>query len=92
MKINSINTINNTNVIKQASFKRTAVPYPEYKDAYYADRDNIQDTITTIISKISDLFHPEVTKEADKIKSKIDDIYDRYPEKAVRKQLLSVLA
>ena len=92
MKINSINTINKTSALKQPSFKHTAVPYPEYKDAYDIKQYDLQDRISNIVTKIADLFHPEVTKEAKVIKSQIDDIYDKKPAKAAKQQLLSVLA
>ena len=88
MKINAINNINN-NYNKQ-SFKRTAVPYPEYFKAY-TQQCKTERVFNTLVDKISDLFHPDVTKEAVEIKSKIDKIYD--PKYVSPKgQLLSVLA
>ncbi len=92
MKINSINTFNNTIALKQTSFKHTAVPYPEYKDAYSNKQYDLQDRISNLVTKIADLFHPEVTKEAKEIKSQIDDIYDDDSSREVNQRLLSVLA
>ncbi len=88
MKINSINnTIFNNN--KSISFKKTAVPYPEYKKAYiYPETSN--GAINNLVDKISALFHPQVTKEAVDIKSKIDSIYAT--PQTPQDQLLSVLA
>lgn len=87
MKINSINnTISNNN--KSISFQRTAVPYPEYRAAYiYPEQTS---TITSLVNKISELFHPQVTREAVEIKSKIDSIYAT--QATPQEQLLSVLA
>lgn len=87
MKINSINnTILNNN--KSINFKRTAVPYPEYRKAYiYPEHTN---AVSSLVKKISALFHPEVTKEAVEIKSKIDSIYAT--QATPKQQLLSVLA
>lgn len=88
MKINSINNIK-PNYNKQ-SFKRTAVPYPEYNKAYTYD-SKTENVINSLVNKISELFHPSVTKEAIDIKQKIDSIYD--PQvKSPKTQLLSVLA
>ncbi len=86
MKINSINnTISNN---KSISFQRTAVPYPEYRAAYiYPEQTS---TITSLVNKISELFHPQVTREAVEIKSKIDSIYAT--QATPQEQLLSVLA
>ena len=91
MKVNSINSINtiNNNSYKQ-SFKHTAVPYPEYEKAYlYADKSS--SFVSSIINKISDLFNPEVTKEAVEIKSKIDKLYS-VKTPSPKEHLLSVLA
>lgn len=88
MKINAVNNINN-NYNKQ-SFKRTAVPYPEYFKAY-TQQAKTERVFNTLVDKISELFHPDVTKEAIEIKSQIDKIYD--PKFSSPKgQLLSVLA
>lgn len=72
MKINSISSTNYINNSYKPSFKHVAVPYPEYEDAYIVKHTNPANKISVIINKISDLFHPEVTKEAQNIKSKID--------------------
>lgn len=72
MKVSSINTIKyNSNM---ASFKHTAVPYPEYSYAY-SNSHSLEKKISNIIDRITDLFHPSVTKEAKNIKSQIDNIY-----------------
>ncbi len=87
MKVNSINTINTlNNNYSKLSFKHTAVPYPEYEAAYY----NTNSLLDSIVDKISQLFSPKVSKEADKIKTQIDNIYDQKTNP--KKQLLSVLA
>ena len=83
MKMNSINLLNyNT---KPQAFKHTAVPYPELENLYYQNPDSVN----SVFKKVSSLFHPQVTKEAKEIKSKIDTIYEPKDPKA---QLLSVLA
>lgn len=76
MKINSISSTNYINNSYKQSFKHVAVPYPEYENAYIAKHTNPENKIAALINKISDLFHPEVTKEAKNIKSKIDDAYE----------------
>lgn len=86
MKINAINNIN----YNKPSFKRTAVPYPEYKRGYVYP-SKTERIFNTLVDKISDLFHPDVTKEAVEIKSKIDRIYDA-SSKSPKGQLLTVLA
>ena len=85
MKVNSINNLYNYN--NKQSFKRTAVPYPEYA---YACNEN-DSVLNTLANKISQLFSPKVTKDAVEIKSKIDKIYDP-ASLSPREQLLSVLA
>lgn len=88
MKVNSINSINYNSY--KPSFKHTAVPYPEYEKAYkYATSSN--SVMSTIINKISDLFSPEVTKEAVEIKSQIDKLYN-IKTPSPKEHLLSVLA
>ena len=88
MKVNSINNISNYN--KNVSFQKTAVPYPEYRNAYLqtCKKDTV---LNSLASKISDLFSPKVAKEAVEIKSKIDKIYDPSTV-SPREHLLSVLA
>ena len=90
MKINSISSFNyNSNKI---NFKRTAVPYPEYEYAY--NKQNNSD-FGNIIDKIAGLFSPSTVKEADRIKSGIDNIYmqsETLKDKTPKAQLLSVLA
>lgn len=88
MKVSSINNISHNN--SRISFKKTAVPYPEYNSSYSYDSQSDK-MIYSLISKISELFHPDVTKEAANIKSKIDNIYE--PKTVNPKdRLLSVLA
>lgn len=94
MKINSISSFNyNSNKI---NFKRTAVPYPEYEYAYNNQNDSdFGKQVGNIIDKISDLFSPSTVKEADRIKSGIDNIYiqsEALKNKTPKAQLLSVLA
>ena len=97
MKINSINTAYNYNNKYNTSFKRTAVPYPEYRAAYNVAQKN--SVIDTLINKISNLFSPEVTKEAVNIKKNIDTVFETSkknlkPHKSVSAEqaLISVLA
>lgn len=94
MKVNAISSFNyNSN---RPSFKHTAVPYPEYENAYYNTPDSLETKIIGLANKISDLFSPKVTKEAAEIKSGIDTVYSKQTDKkakiAAQKQLLSVLA
>lgn len=92
MKINSINSINYMS--KEISFSHTAVPYPEYENAYYYH--NNQSSINRAVDRISALFSPEVTQKSQFIKDNINKIYDKniqqnsYNEPG--KHLLSVLA
>ncbi len=89
MRVAQINNYSyNANMQKQ-SFKHSAVPYPEYIDAYVWDEVGLQDRIMNVVSRISELFRSDVTDEASKIKSQINTIYD---ETNPKKQLLSVLA
>lgn len=93
MKVSSINSISSYNTNKSAnlSFKHIAVPYPEYEErgAYSNNHHlNVQSKISQLVGKISDLFHPSVTKEANEIKKQIDQLYD---EKDANSQLISVL-
>ncbi len=94
MKVNSISSFNYNSI--RPSFKHTAVPYPEYESAYYKDPETIGTKILSIADKISELFSPKVTKEAEEIKSGIDKLYSKQTEKkndvSPKKQLLSVLA
>ena len=88
MKINSINNINNN--YNNQSFKRTAVPYPEFTRSYSTQVKD-DSIVSSLMNKISKLFQPDVTKEAVVIKSQIDKIYD--PKTLSPKEhLLSVLA
>ncbi|MCD7780615.1 MAG: hypothetical protein LUH05_08090 [Candidatus Gastranaerophilales bacterium] len=93
MKVNAINTYNYNNA---ASFKHTAVPYPEYAGAYTSKQDSEKSAITSFISKISSLFSPKVNEEAQQIKSEIDNIYVNTAvdadESKPHEKLLSVLA
>ena len=92
MKINSITSFNyNSNNV---NFRRTAVPYPEYEYAYNKNESSsFEDQVTNVISKISALFSPSVSKESSKIKSGIDSIYtdNKLENKTPKAQLLSVL-
>lgn len=75
MKINSINNINTFKTANKAqSFKGLPVAYPEYKDAYVYKRDNT--LIDNVITKLTKLFSPEVTKEATQIKNSIDNVFE----------------
>lgn len=88
MKINSINNINNN--YNKPSFKRTAVPYPEYKTAYIikAGEDTL---VSSIKNKINEIFRPDVTKEALNIKNQIDSFYGTQ-EADPKQHLLTVFA
>ncbi len=103
MKISSINSFSSSKVQgfghtavpypeyqgKSPSFSHTAVPYPEYI-GYKKGDDGI---ISVIMDTMAGIFHPQVQKEADAIKSSIDSIYDNSSETgSASKQLLSVLA
>lgn len=94
MKVNSISSFNYNST--KPSFKHTAVPYPEYENAYYNTQSNLETKIIGLANKISDLFSPKVTKEAAEIKSGIDSVYDNKMDKetkiSAQKHLLSVLA
>ncbi len=88
MKINSINNSFNYNLNKP-SFKHTAVPYPEYENAYNSNYNNDDNKISILVKKISELFNPQVSKQADVIKNNIDEIYDNKSPKA---HLISIFA
>lgn len=92
MKINSINSFS----VKPSTFnfKRTAVPYPEYEKAYHHNNASFSKDVTNVIDKISTLFSPKVTEDANKIKSSINKIYadDSLVNKTPKAQLMSVLA
>lgn len=88
MKINSISSAIYTT--GRPGFKSTAVPYPEYKDAYIIERLPLDERISNFVSRISDLFTPSVTKEAKEIKSEINSIFED-DETNPKEQLLSVL-
>lgn len=80
MKINAINAYNQNNNNNKASFKKTAVPYPEYEYAYYQQQTDI---ISYIADKLSKLFNPKVDKEAQMIKENIDSLCDNVPTIAI---------
>lgn len=81
MKINSINSINTFGRPgAPRSFKHTAVPYPEYENAYIYDSSDNKGFFGKIAEKISDLFNPAVSKEAKDIKSQIDTIFGEEPK------------
>ncbi len=94
MKINAINssiymTKHNRN------FKGTAVPYPEYENAYYSKTE--PDAITRVVTKLSALFTPEVTQKSQEIKNGINKIYNDNKQTSdyvntPKTHLLSVLA
>ena len=91
MKINAISSFNFSS--NNVNFKRTAIPYPEYKNAYKYN-PSFEDQVTNVIDKISALFSPSVSAESSKIKSNIDSIYTdktALVNKAPKEQLLSVL-
>ena len=74
MKVNSINNFY-SNTFKTNSFKRTAVPYPEY--TYHTlDKKAEKDAFKLLSEKISEFFKPEVSQEAVNIKSHINSIFD----------------
>lgn len=88
MKVNSISSFNyNKTNYNTPSFKRTAVPYPEFKSAYETKKQ--ESTINIIVDRICDLFSPKVTKESKVIKAEIDKLID---SKAPQAHLVSVLA
>ena len=90
MKINSISSFNFSS--NNVNFKRTAIPYPEYKNAYKYN-PTFEEQVTNVIDKISTLFSPSVSAESSKIKSSIDNLYqdkDSLVNKAPKQQLLSV--
>ena len=89
MKINSINNVYNVKTNNNQSFKASAIPYPEYASAYVFTRET--GIVDSLISKVSKLFSPEVSKESAKIKSQIDSLYSINSENP-KKALLSVLA
>lgn len=86
MKVNSINSINY--FTKAPAFKHTAVPYPEFEN-YVNKQQN-----SNLLDKLSELFHPTVTKNALDIKSKIDGVYSHSQKTSMspKAHLLSVLA
>lgn len=88
MKINAINSAIYSK--GRPGFKSTAVPYPEYRDAYIIERLPLDERISNFVSRISDLFTPSVTKEAKEIKSEINSIFED-DETNPKEQLLSVL-
>ena len=85
MKVNSINLIN---TYSKPSFKHTAVPYPEYANAY---KNNDNNGINSLLNKISSFFTPQVTNEAKEIKEQINNIYTDNNTSA-KKHLMSVFA
>lgn len=90
MKINSINNLNASyQAFKTPAFKHTAVPYPEYKDAYVIYSNKNRSVIDILSDKISDLFHPEISKEAKNIKSQINLVFD---DRNTQKPVLNTVA
>ncbi|MCD7878716.1 MAG: hypothetical protein LUG16_02140 [Candidatus Gastranaerophilales bacterium] len=90
MKVNSINSLQY--MTNTQSFKHSAVPYPEYQNAYEVKSSDFTDSIDSFIGKIADLFNPKASKEAAVIKSEIDDLYDDDSKKTPKEHLLSVFA
>ena len=90
MRVSSLNNINYNKSIP--SFKHTAVPYPEYPNAYNVCEKTVEKTIMDTIGKLADLFSPRVSKEAQEIKASIDSMYADSAKKAAKQRLLSVLA
>ncbi|MBQ4123954.1 hypothetical protein IJD44_09610 [bacterium] len=77
MKINSINNLNAFSTqSKSQTFGKTAVPYPEYKNAYIYSSTQSAGVIDRISEKISKLFQPEVSNEASRIKSQINTVFE----------------
>ena len=88
MKVNSISSLNyNKSNYNTPSFKRTAVPYPEYKSAYETKKH--ESPISIIVDRIHDLFSPKVTNESRIIKAEIDKLVDT---KAPKAHLITVFA
>ena len=88
MRVNSINNVSSNNSL---TFKRSAVPYPEYRSAYLPSSEySSQSRISLIVDKISKLFNPEVTKEAKQIKNQIDNLYAQ--QQTPKEHLMSVFA
>lgn len=76
MLINSVNNITaNSTPLKPQSFKRTAVPYPEYNYAYNKGFSN-ENLFDVIANKLNDIFHPAVSNQAKDIKKQINTIFD----------------
>lgn len=89
MKINSISSFNFSS--NNLNFKRTAVPYPEYINAYKYNAPSFEN----VLDKVSALFSPSITAESSKIKSNINNIYEdktQMENKTPKDQLLSVFA
>ncbi len=72
MRVNSINSQQYLNISKTQKFGNSAVPYPEYKNAYVFDNRTIGEKLSDAISA---LLHPQVANEAENIKSQIDSLY-----------------
>lgn len=90
MRVSSLNNINYNKSVP--NFKRAAIPYPEYPNAYNVCEKSVEKTIIDTIGKLSDLFSPKVSKEAQEIKAGIDSMYPDSAKKAAKQRLLSVLA
>ncbi len=91
MRINSINNFSNIYNNNKTSFKHVAVPYPEYENGYKPQPHHSKFKIDSIVNKLSELFTPEVTKQADEIKQQIDIVCDD-EDQSPKDNLLSVLA
>ena len=90
MRVSSLNNINYNKSVP--SFKHTAVPYPEYANAYNVCEKSVEQTIIDTIGKLANLFSPNVSREAQEIKAGIDSMYPDSAKKAAKQRLLSVLA
>lgn len=88
MKINSIT--NYGQVSRNLNFKHTAVPYPEYENAYGKNNNEVN-VVESFVQKIAELFSPKVSKEANAIKQEIDYIYSD-SQITPKQALLSVIA
>lgn len=87
MKVNAISNFN-SNQVKVNSFKRTAVPYPEY--TYNTlNKKAEKDAFKILSEKITEFFNPEVSAEADNIKKHINSIFDNASQP---KNVLNVVA
>ena len=64
MRVNAINNVNYNRSVP--SFKHTAVPYPEYINAYKPCDRSIESTILSTIEKLTDLLVQKLLKKLKK--------------------------